>query len=172
MDGSRGIRAQGIEGKDHAHRQQIDNRYQQLSSAKSFISTTSLISLMVGFYTVVGAFVDPHVFGVDFGLGPPITLTLLTVVLYLLSSQVSSSVVDTGVVALHKLLCNLLFFGAVVVLGSLAYEFVVKANFTSYFMYPSVLLYLFLALISHRTTQADNEIIESLETKKKGGKKN
>jgi len=172
MDGRRGIRVEGTDGNDFDHRQKVDNRYQKLASAKSFIQTTGVISILAGLYTFIGSFIDSSVIGMDLGIVGPLIFSGLAGVIYLLSTKVSSSVVDVGIVALHKLMVNFMMLSSVGILMSIGYEIVIQKNFGEIFlMFFSIPIFAFVALISHRSAQADDEIINALETKKGKGNK-
>ena len=172
MNGSRGIRAEGTDGNDFEHRQQVASRYSQLASAKSFVSTTGTITLIFGIYGLVASLLldQGHLGGFDdFGIATPLVVLGLSTIIYLLGTKVSSSVVDVGIVALHKLLVNIMSLTTIVLITGTFWT-LLSGEFDRYMLYPTLIGMLFVLLISYRTTTADDEIIQALETKK-GGKK-
>lgn len=166
MDGKRGARAAGTDGTDFSHRQRVAGRYEVLASAKAFLPITGTIAAVIGAYSSVGYYFDEKTTGVDLGPIYPLVITLITLLTALLAFNIGQKVVDPMKVNLHKALLSLTGGLAILNIVGVLYELIVKQNFKeNIILYPSLIAYALLWLVSNRSQTADDQILESIEKK-------
>lgn len=162
MDGKRDIRAQGTDGSDFSHRQQVANRYSALASAKSFIHTASLITSGVIALTCIFSAIDPLSTGTELSIFSQVGLVVLGVATALSGLKLSQNV-NIALVHIYSLL-SFLHIGVTSLLLLFQLSLLILSkDFAHVLLYILCLAYFFNLLVNYRAYEATQEILVNID---------